>query len=422
MTRVAAVLALLLVLTTSLALAQSWEFRMGFKALADQIPQVAGQPIENEHWGDNGDSLQRTTNGLMAWRKADNWTAFTNGARTWVNGPEGVVERGNEERFEWEAAGPPSVVPPAPRATGQGVIAYVGLDKKSVWVVRPDGSDHRRIVDAGGYVQNLRWSPDGRTLAYKVDPRTQWISGTPFLYLLDVTTGNLRSLNLDQPIWSFAFLPDGQRLAAAREGQHLRPITPDEILAVDLATGKTSHLMNSYLSSEIEAVSLDGQELFILPSGTAQFPTLHRLTFASGGIAVAETPHPNPDDFGLGAWSNLGAPRGINFSPRGDKRVYEFGSGSLNRWRQLMIAEADGSRPWGLYQESDKAYDDPSFSPDGSELVCLEGPADSSGWQTPGPIPEERIVVITVQPYPSLRVLAQGFSAEWQPVEVPVFR
>ena len=78
-------------------------FRLGFRLLADLIPQVVGQPLENEHWAPNGDSLQTTSKGLMVWRKADNWTAFTNGSRTWVNGPFGVQERGNEERFAWEA-------------------------------------------------------------------------------------------------------------------------------------------------------------------------------------------------------------------------------------------------------------------------------------------------------------------------------
>lgn len=96
------------------------EFKLGFKALADQIPTVVGQPMEDEHWGDNGDSLQQTTTGLMAWRKADNWTAFTDGARTWVNGPFGVMERGNGERFDWEAPGMPASAPaaaaPAPTA------------------------------------------------------------------------------------------------------------------------------------------------------------------------------------------------------------------------------------------------------------------------------------------------------------------
>ena len=83
------------------------QFKLGFKLLADQAPAVVGQPIEDEHWGDNGDSLQMTTKGLMAWRKLDNWTAFTNGSRTWVNGPFGVMERGNDERFDWEGDAPP---------------------------------------------------------------------------------------------------------------------------------------------------------------------------------------------------------------------------------------------------------------------------------------------------------------------------
>jgi hypothetical protein len=79
-------------------------FNLGFATLASIIPNIAGQPLENErHNALNGDSLQQTTTGLMVWRKADNWTAFTNGSRTWVNGPFGVMERSNEARFDWEA-------------------------------------------------------------------------------------------------------------------------------------------------------------------------------------------------------------------------------------------------------------------------------------------------------------------------------
>lgn len=103
------------------------EFKLGFKLLADRVPHAVGTPVEEEHYGPNGDSLQRTTTGLMVWRKADNWTAFTNGSLTWVNGPYGVMERGNDERFEWEAgqdlrpaltATPrPTVAVPTPTAT-----------------------------------------------------------------------------------------------------------------------------------------------------------------------------------------------------------------------------------------------------------------------------------------------------------------
>ena len=88
---------------TSVSVSPAVAFKLGFNALASQIPSYAGQPVEDEHYGANGDSLQQTTTGLMVWRKADNWTAFTNGGLTWVNGPHGVQVRPNDQRFPWEA-------------------------------------------------------------------------------------------------------------------------------------------------------------------------------------------------------------------------------------------------------------------------------------------------------------------------------
>jgi uncharacterized protein YkwD len=78
-------------------------FTLGFRALRDHIPGLVGGCLENEHHNpENGDGLQRTTGGLLVWRKADNFTAFTNGHRTWVAGPYGVQSRLNSERFFWE--------------------------------------------------------------------------------------------------------------------------------------------------------------------------------------------------------------------------------------------------------------------------------------------------------------------------------
>ncbi|MHB0870059.1 MAG: hypothetical protein ACYC66_13120 [Chloroflexota bacterium] len=99
-----ALLASLLIAGT--ALAQSGpQFQLGFKAVAEQLRDVVGEPLENEHWADNADSLQMTTRGMMVWRKADNWTAFTDGATTWVLGPFGLQRRANQERFGWEVPG-----------------------------------------------------------------------------------------------------------------------------------------------------------------------------------------------------------------------------------------------------------------------------------------------------------------------------
>lgn len=111
-------LALVLALITLAASASAQavpEFKLGFKALADQLPaDVVGIPTENEHFNlSNGNSEQHTTKGLMVWRKADNWTAFTNGYMTWINGPNGVQSRLNTDRFGWERTTDPSPSPTA---------------------------------------------------------------------------------------------------------------------------------------------------------------------------------------------------------------------------------------------------------------------------------------------------------------------
>ena len=106
------------------ASAAGCRFVLGFatlKALIDEAEGAAtvGECLEDERFNPaNGDSLQRTTGGLMVWRKHDNWTAFTDGYRTWINGPFGLQKRLNTERFDWEAEPPPVATPePAPVET-----------------------------------------------------------------------------------------------------------------------------------------------------------------------------------------------------------------------------------------------------------------------------------------------------------------
>lgn len=90
-------------MATSVALAQPKpEFQRGFAMLADRIPEVVGEPLEEEHSTANGDTLQKTTRGLMVWSKADNHPRFTDGSQTWIWGPEGLQQRPNDQRLPWE--------------------------------------------------------------------------------------------------------------------------------------------------------------------------------------------------------------------------------------------------------------------------------------------------------------------------------
>ena len=182
----------------STTLAQSApEFRLGFKTLADLLgPGVPGQPLENEHFNPaNGDSLQQTTTGLMVWRKADNWTAFTNGYMTWINGPYGVQGRLNTERFPWESvvqpptstptgtsapAQPPTVSPAfAPTPTPPPPLAAPVLISPANGA-RIDGSrgvtfSWEAVPGATSYYLSYGWGPSNNW-------NIGWISGTSFAY------------------------------------------------------------------------------------------------------------------------------------------------------------------------------------------------------------------------------------------------
>ncbi len=91
-------------------------FTLGFATLHALIPQIVGDCRDDEHVDPaTGDTLQATTHGLLVWRRADNWTAFTDGATTWINGPCGLQSRPNDQTLPWERGEPCAPLPPYPR-------------------------------------------------------------------------------------------------------------------------------------------------------------------------------------------------------------------------------------------------------------------------------------------------------------------
>ena len=106
---VALIVAGLLVLSAApTAAAAECEFVLGFATLKTLINLSEGQDkvgdcLANERFDPvKGEALQQTSGGLLVWRKADNWTGFTDGYRTWVIGTDGLQSRPNTERLDWE--------------------------------------------------------------------------------------------------------------------------------------------------------------------------------------------------------------------------------------------------------------------------------------------------------------------------------
>ncbi|MGI8422985.1 MAG: S1C family serine protease [Chloroflexota bacterium] len=149
--RVFVIVGILLALAPGPALAQQQcVFQMGFANLRQSAgAQVVGECLANERFNvANGNAEQPTTSGLMVWRKADNWTAFTNGYETWINGPAGLQSRLNKDRFEWESDTPAAVAPSpaavaAPATAVLSVADVAALIRPSVvqiWTATASGS------------------------------------------------------------------------------------------------------------------------------------------------------------------------------------------------------------------------------------------------------------------------------------------
>ena len=138
-----------LALTVLPTQAADCQFILGFatlKALIDEVegPDKVGECLEDQRFNPlNGDALQQTTGGLMVWRKLDNWTAFTDGYRTWINGPHGLQARLNTETFDWEAS-----PPPAPTSVVDPLADYGAWQFADYTDLLTDVTEHRAILEA----------------------------------------------------------------------------------------------------------------------------------------------------------------------------------------------------------------------------------------------------------------------------------
>ena len=160
-------------------------FSDGFKALHDMIPATVGDCLVDEHYDlFSGNSLQETTGptgagGVLVWRKADNWTAFTDGYRAGINGPFGLQERLNTERFVWETEPPPvdlpvamplmaDVLPLAPDLTFgdiDGKAHLVAQDGTYLGLVSSNQSDPNSICNRFGKFANDDASTNVRNIS-----------------------------------------------------------------------------------------------------------------------------------------------------------------------------------------------------------------------------------------------------------------
>jgi hypothetical protein len=134
------------------------QYVLGFETLHNLAPDNIGNCLDNQAFANNGDALQHTAKGLMVWRKADNWTAFTNGYQTWINGPAGLVVRLNTQRYPWESDyGAQGTTRILPSLAPIGKPLTIAFDHNLVLpsVVADDGTGHTTELKPKGYWLNI---------------------------------------------------------------------------------------------------------------------------------------------------------------------------------------------------------------------------------------------------------------------------
>jgi hypothetical protein len=193
------------------ALATGCQFVLGFQVLHDLLPGTVGDCLADERYdGRNGDAIQPTTGingrgGLLVWRRSDNVTAFTDGAHTWVNGPDGVRERLNDERFAWESDSGGA----APATPLLGVNLH---PLQNVYAIYPPDQVLDRVVELGATVVRidvhwdwLEWTGPG---VDEWDPgQVQWLNA--FLDAAHKRNLQVMATVLDTPCWASS---DGARV------------------------------------------------------------------------------------------------------------------------------------------------------------------------------------------------------------------
>ena len=208
------------------------ELTLGFKTLGEMVPEV-GQCLEDAHVEPaTGNTLQRTTGGLLVWRPVGNWTGFTDGARTWVNGPFGLQQRSANERFDWEDALAPA---PAAGAAAGGCPPAV------------DNNDPSRAAPLTGAV-------DGTLPPAVYSPNTNTPDRIAYRYYSfagDGASATVAAEVVDEGGYKIrlnVYAPDGSQAGTILLGAHER----QEMLLGPTARGQYLVQLTSYRPAEVQ--------------------------------------------------------------------------------------------------------------------------------------------------------------------------
>ncbi len=263
-------------------------------------------------------------------------------------------------------------------AAGNRVV-FVSSDEQgrySIWTIRADGSEQKRILSGGSEIRSVRWAPEGTAIYYfqRVDQTTSLLrvpldAGA----LAPGSTGTTLLTGLETD-GTMALSADATRLVYARAPYH------SNLTMLDVTTGKTTELTRGTSLIERPRVSPDGRSIVFnlghLPQANLYTMPIEggeprQLTFL-GALSVG------------GAWSADGHRVAFGSTQGGPPRIWtipaEGGTPSLlarvGVSDNLHVAWSPGPRI--LYQRAgNQNYSEVDPETGAERLVVQDG---SPGW------------------------------------------
>jgi Tol biopolymer transport system component len=216
-------------------------------------------------------------------------------------------------------------------------IAFVhasGLSH-SVWLMRPDGSERRELVNVGAMVERLTWSPDSTRLLYDVQnaPPTH-------VEVVDVRTGMRRSLTPPgQTDFYATWSPDGRSIAMTSN-----PFARTSHIDVVDSTDGSRRTVSSVPGTD-PAWSPDGSEIAFVgirtfPEYADRYGSPQRLDlFVVGADGMDQRRLTGPLDDDLGGEPGAFHP---SWWPDGSRLFFHSGEG-IGAQTSAFVVNADGS-------------------------------------------------------------------------------
>jgi Tol biopolymer transport system component len=241
--------------------------------------------------------------------------------------------------------------------SGAIVFSRYDDDGSGIYLMDPDGSNIRCLVDTPGEDTYPMWSPDGAMIAFASD-----LDGDSDLYVVDADGGGLvrvtnRAVNEYRPVWS----PDGLQIAYSTSESEDGPFSVD---VVDRDGSNHRTLVwtgHRFRYVELAAWSPDGGTLVIGADGGAldtEGSGYDLFTLSPSGTDMSLLAG-GPGDFGGGA----------TFSPDGSRLVFQADlEGGC-----IYTMNADGTGLERITSGCAEGFE-LTWSPDGTRIAFAGGP------------------------------------------------